>query len=63
VWFIFLTLWIAFVLLGVGSMESIGFITIIGEWVAFVCGASALYTSAALVANEIYGSTIIPIDG
>ncbi|NNC23276.1 acetate uptake transporter [Salinisphaera sp. USBA-960] len=61
-WLIFLTLWITFVLLGIGDATGLGFIATLGGWVGIVCGGIAMYTSAAEVANDTFGQTIMPVD-
>ncbi|MDQ0189337.1 acetate uptake transporter [Alicyclobacillus cycloheptanicus] len=56
---VFLTLWIAFVLLalnGFGVMSSQA-----GGWVGLLCGLLALYTSAATLINTTAGHTVLPV--
>jgi len=61
VWWVFLTLWITFVLLGLGSVSGSASLSMIGGWVGILCGGLAMYTSFAEVANFTFGKTVIPI--
>jgi len=56
---VFGTLFILFFLLAVG-VRSADFTTIAG-YEGILCGLSAMYTSIALVLNEVYGKTVVPI--
>lgn len=58
---IFLTLWIAFFLLGAGAILPNPMLHMLGGWVGLVCGALAMYGSFALVANATYGRDVAPI--
>jgi len=60
-WLVFLTLWVTFLLLGIGNAFGLGLIGAIGGWVGILCGALAMYTSAAEVANESYGRVVLPV--
>jgi len=55
VFLIFLTLWIAFFLLGGGAVLGNPTLHMLGGWVGLLCGALAMYGSFALVANATYG--------
>jgi succinate-acetate transporter protein len=61
VFLIFLTLWIAFFLLGGGAVLGNPTLHILGGWVGLLCGALAMYGSFALVANATYGREVAPI--
>lgn len=60
-WWVFLTLWITFFLLGFGGLLGVPGITQAGGWVGLVCGLLAMYTSFALVTNFTFGKTVLPI--
>ncbi|KPV42747.1 acetate uptake transporter [Alicyclobacillus ferrooxydans] len=57
--FVFLTLWLAFVFLALGNFNVMG--SQVGGWIGLVCGILALYTSAAGVINSVAGRTIFPV--
>lgn len=62
---VFLTLWILFLLLGLGEVVggSAGeTITKIAGWEGIVCGLSAIYTAAAQVLNEVFDRTVLPVE-
>jgi hypothetical protein len=56
---VFLTLWITFFLLSAGELYPV--IKTIGGYVGLLCGLIALYTSAAIVINETFGKTVVPV--
>ena len=58
---IFLTLWIAFFLLGGGAVLGNPTLHLLGGWVGLVCGALAMYGSFALVTNATYGREVAPV--
>jgi uncharacterized protein len=58
---IFLTLWIAFFLLGGGAVLGNPTLHMLGGWVGLICGALAMYGSFALVANATYGREVAPV--
>ena len=58
---IFLTLWIAFFLLGAGALLGNGALHMAGGWVGLVCGSLALYASFALVTNATFGREVVPV--
>jgi succinate-acetate transporter protein len=58
---IFLTLWIAFFLLGGGAVLGNADLHRLGGWVGLLCGALAMYGSFALVTNATYGREVIPV--
>jgi len=61
VFLIFLTLWIAFFLLGGGAVLGNPTLHMLGGWVGLICGALAMYGSFALVANATYGREVVPV--
>ena len=60
-WWIFLTLWIAFYLLGFGALLGVPALTQAGGWVGLICGASAMYASFALVTNSCFDREVLPL--
>jgi len=60
-WWVFLTLWITFFLLGFGDLLGMHALTQAGGCVGLLCGLLAMYTSFALVANSTFGRTVLPI--
>ena len=58
---IFLTLWVAFLLLGGGALLNNPMLHVAGGWVGLVCGALAMYGSFALVTNATYGREAVPV--
>jgi succinate-acetate transporter protein len=58
---IFLTLWIAFFLLGGGAVLANPTLHLLGGWVGLLCGALAMYGSFALVANATFGREVAPV--
>jgi succinate-acetate transporter protein len=60
-WWVFLTLWVTFFLLGFGALLGIHGLHVAGGWLGVVCGLLAMYTSFALVTNETFGETVIPV--
>ena len=60
-WWVFLTLWITFFLLGFGDLSGMHGLNVAGGWVGLACGMLAMYTSFALVANSTFGRTVLPI--
>ena len=59
-WLVFLTLWITYLLLGLGAILGMHNLTRAGGWVGIVCGAIAMYTSFAEVTNFCYGHKVVP---
>jgi len=57
---IFLTLWIAFFLLGAGALLATPSLTQMGGWVGILCGALAMYGSFAITTNATFGRTVLP---
>jgi hypothetical protein len=62
-WWVFLTLWITFFLLGFGDLLHVPAVSRAGGWVGLLCGLLAMYTSFALVTNSTFGKTVLPIGG
>jgi succinate-acetate transporter protein len=58
---IFLTLWIAFFLLGFGALLGNPMLHQYGGWVGLLCGALAMYGSFAIVTNATYGREVVPV--
>ncbi len=58
---VFLTLTILFFLLAAGEITGIALIKIIAGYEGIICGLSACYGSMALVLNEVYGRTVLPV--
>jgi succinate-acetate transporter protein len=60
-WWVFLTLWITFFLLGFGDLLGVHGLSQAGGWVGLVCGLLAMYTSFALVTNSTFGKAVLPV--
>ncbi len=60
-WWVFLTLWITFFLLGIGDAMAVPFIATIGGWVGILCGGLAMYTSFAEVTNHCFQREVMPV--
>jgi succinate-acetate transporter protein len=60
-WWVFLTLWVTFFLLGFGDLTGMHGLNVAGGWVGLVCGLLAIYTSFALVTNSTFGKTVLPL--
>ncbi|MEO6813930.1 MAG: acetate uptake transporter [Ginsengibacter sp.] len=59
--FIFATLTILFFLLALGEYSGNSSLNTFTGYEGIVCGASAIYTGAGALLNEIYGKTIFPL--
>lgn len=62
---VFLTLWVLFLLLGLGEIvggDAGSTITKIAGWEGILCGASAMYTAAAQVLNDAYDRVVLPVN-
>jgi succinate-acetate transporter protein len=59
--FVFLTLAILFFGLAIGDFTGIGIITRVSGFIGILCGASAVYTSVAILLKEEYGREILPL--
>jgi uncharacterized protein len=60
-WWIFLTLWVTFFLLGFGGLLGAPTLGLCGGWLGLVCGLLAMYLSFALVTNSVFGRTAVPV--
>jgi uncharacterized protein len=60
-WWVFLTLWITFFLLGFGDLLGADGLSVAGGWTGLLCGLLAMYTSFALVANATFGKAVLPL--
>ena len=58
---VFLTLWIAFLLLGLSHLLNMDILHDIGGWIGFLCGVLAFYLASAEVLNEAHGKTVLPV--
>ena len=58
---IFLTLWIAFLLLGLGAALAMPVLHMLGGYVGIVCGLLAMYGSFAITTNTTFGRSVIPV--
>lgn len=58
---VFLTLWIAFLLLGLGAALAMPVLHMLGGYVGIVCGLLAMYGSFAITTNTTFGRTVIPV--
>ena len=61
---VFGTLWLLFFLLAIGKWENVSptsTAAIVTGWEGVLCGLTAMYTSIALVLNEVYGKSVLPL--
>ena len=58
---IFLTLWVTFLLLGLGGILAAPNLSHLGGWLGLICGSLAIYGSFGLVTNATWGRTVIPL--
>ena len=58
---IFLTLWIAFLLLGLGAVLPNPMLHTLGGYDGLICGLLAMYDSFAITTNTTFGRTVIPV--
>jgi hypothetical protein len=58
---IFLTLWVTFLLLGLGGVMGAPNLSHLGGWLGLVCGSLAIYGSFGLVTNATWGRNVIPL--
>jgi succinate-acetate transporter protein len=59
--FVFATLTILFFLLAIGDATENASIKTFSGYEGIICGASAIYTGVAILLNEVYGKTVLPI--
>ena len=60
-WWVFLTLWVTFFLLGFGALLGMHGLHVAGGWLGLVCGLLAMYTSFGLVTNATFGRSVVPL--
>lgn len=60
-WWIFLTLWITYFLLGIGGLAGIPALGRAGGGLGVICGVIAMYTSFAIVTNSTFNRTVLPL--
>jgi hypothetical protein len=58
---IFLLLWLAFVILGIGDITGIKEVQIAGGAVALLTAIAAWYGALAVVINDTFGKTVLPM--
>jgi uncharacterized protein len=58
---VFLTLWLDYLLLGVGAASGSAALTHVGGWLGIFCGGAALYGSFGIVTNATFGRAVVPI--
>ena len=58
---VFLTLWVAFLLLGLSHLLNMDILHTIGGWIGFLCAVLAFYLAAAGVINEAHDKTVLPV--
>jgi succinate-acetate transporter protein len=58
---IFLTLWVTFALLGLGAILAKPELSHAGGWLGLLCGSLAMYGSFAVVTNDTFGRSIVPV--
>lgn len=60
-WWIFLTLWITYFLLGIGGLAGVPALGRAGGGLGVICGVIAMYTSFAIVTNSTFNRTVLPL--
>jgi succinate-acetate transporter protein len=58
---VFLTLWITFLLLGLGDIAKSEALSHAGGWLGLLCGLLAIYGSFGIVTNATWGRAVIPL--
>ena len=58
---VFLTLWIAFLLLGLSHLLNMDILHTIGGWIGMGTAFIAFYLASAEVLNEVHGKTVLPV--
>ncbi len=58
---VFLTLWVTFFLLGLGSALKQASLSHLGGWLGLLCGSLAVYGSFAITTNSVFGRTVLPL--
>jgi len=59
--FVFLTLAVLFFLLAIGDALESQALKRLAGYEGMICGLSAIYTAVALVLNEVFGRTLLPL--
>ncbi len=59
--FVFITLTILFVLLGVHELKGGATLLHVAGYIGLACGGSAMYTGFAVVLADVYGRSILPV--
>lgn len=59
--FIFASLTLLFLLLAIGDFTGNRLITIAAGYEGIICGISAFYTAMAIILNEIFDKTVLPL--
>jgi hypothetical protein len=59
--FVFLTLWVVFLLLGLGAAMAAPALTHAGGMLGILCGSLAMYGSFGIVTNATFGRVVIPL--
>lgn len=59
--FVFGSLTILFVLLALGAATGAAWVGTLAGYEGIICGLSAMYTGMAIVLNEVYGRTVLPV--
>ncbi|HWI86837.1 MAG TPA: acetate uptake transporter [Sphingomonas sp.] len=59
--FVFLTLWATFGLLGLGAILGNSSLSQAGGWLGLACGSLALYGSFGIVTNDTFGRPVVPL--
>lgn len=60
-WLVFLTLWVTFLLLGIGDAAGMAAVGTLGGFMGILCGGLAMYTSFAEVTNATFGRAVVPV--
>jgi succinate-acetate transporter protein len=58
---VFLTLWLDYLLLGLGAVSGSAALPHAGGWLGILCRGSALYGSFGIVTNATFGRTVVPV--
>ena len=58
---VFLTLWVAFLLLGLSHLLEMDVLHTIGGYIGMLTAVLAFYLAAAEVINEVHGKTVLPV--
>lgn len=58
---VFVTLWPTYFLLGIGGITGLDSVSLAGGAVGVLCGVIAMYTSFAIVTNDTFKRSVIPV--